>query len=144
MTKKLGIITCILIMIFTMLSACENGKDQAIAPPIDSVTVRTLDGNGVVTLVMRPYSNPLSIEEIEAIQDNLRVLLGKEVYQADGPRAISTPVYTDESNIIVFGYAVYNDSIDSPFWGTAGNSDSGSMIYQKAFEWIMKELAKHD
>jgi hypothetical protein len=121
-------------------TSSSTGVDVQITPPVDSVTVRTLDGNGVVTLVMRAYDNALSLEDIERVKTDAQNIL-ENIYEPDGPKVISTPEFSDESRIVAFCYAVYTDKIPNSFWGTAGNENLGEPIYRHAQEWFIQELA---
>ena len=141
---KKGFIVLICTMLLTLFtSGCtgsSSGSSVQITPPVDSVTVRTLDGNGVVTLVMRAYDNALSLEDIEQVKTDAQDIL-ENVYEPDGPKVISTSETSDEARIVAFCYAVYADKIPNSFWGTAGNENSGEPVYRHAQEWFIQELA---
>jgi hypothetical protein len=142
MRKTLAVlISAALLTIFA--SGCTSTPavaNEQVIPPIDSVTVKTLDGNGVVTLVMRTYDNALSMEEIEQIKTEAQNILAN-MYEPDGPKVISTPETSGEARFVAFCYAVYTDRIPNSFWGTAGNENSGEPIYRHAQEWFIQELA---
>lgn len=130
------------VMLLTLLiSGCSHrGTDAQAIPPIDSVTVRTLDGKGVVVLVMRTYDQALGLEDIDQIKADAQNILGSE-YESEGPKISSSPELSDGARVVAFAYAVYSDRIPNSFWGTAGNENSGEPVFRHAQEWFIQELA---
>lgn len=122
-------------------TSTTSSGDLKEAPPVDWVTARTVDGTGVITMVMRTYDNALTPEDIEYIKEYTEGLL-ETVYDPGYPKVVATPELSEGDRIVAYCYAVYSDRIPNSFWGTAGNESSGDVIYRHAMEWFAKELAE--
>jgi hypothetical protein len=141
--KKILFVLVSSVVILTMLfSGCSNRSVEAGSdiPPVDWVTARTADGNGVITLVMQTYENSITIEDIQYIKEYTESLL-ETVYDPGYPKVVATPELSDGARIVAYCYAVYSDRVPNSFTGTAGNERSGDALYRDAMEWFTVELA---
>ncbi|NLL90696.1 MAG: hypothetical protein GX226_06340 [Dehalococcoidales bacterium] len=118
-------------------------KNAIVTPPVYSVTARTADGTGVITMVMRTFDNALGKDDIDYIKEYTESILGS-VYEPENPKIVATPEGPEDAAIVAFCYVVYADRIPNSFWGTAGNEDSCENVYKMAMEWFIKELAERD
>ncbi len=142
MKKILFVLVSSVVIIATFFSGCASQSVKAglDMPPVDWVTARTVDGNGVITLVMRTYDSALTLEDIQYIKEYTESLLDT-VYKPDGPTATSYPEISDEVRLVVYCYAAYANQIPDSFSGMAGNEDSCESAYSDAMEWFTVELA---
>jgi hypothetical protein len=141
--KRIFSIMLAAMLLAFFVSGCSNqGAEAPVKPPADSLTVRTLDGNGVITLVMRPFENSLTAKDVENINAEAEKLLGN-VYQPEGPRVSSSTTFegASEPRLVAYCYAVYSDRIPEPcsFW--SANDRSLDVIYDRAQQWFFDELA---
>jgi hypothetical protein len=141
--KKISIALLAAMLLTFFASGCsQHGTVISVTPPIDSVTVKTSDGNGVITLVMRTFEEGLSAEDVNSIRAEAENLLGT-VYKPDGPKVTSSTTFegTEDARLVAFCYAVYSDRVAEPcsFW--AANERSVEHIYEQAKEWFFDEVA---
>ncbi len=126
-------------------TSTTSGGDLKEAPPVDWVTARTADGNGVITLVMRTYDNALILEDIEYIREYTEGLL-ETTYVPDHPVISFSPEASSPGDMdpktVVYIYAAYSDGVPASFTGTAGNERSCEGCYSKGLEWFAQELAE--
>ncbi|ADJ26837.1 hypothetical protein Dehly_1557 [Dehalogenimonas lykanthroporepellens BL-DC-9] len=135
------------ILLSCLVSGCvlsSNQEGEMILPPVEFVSAKTYNDNGLVVLYMRPFDNEITNEEIVFIKSELLEYYPQFYYDPDGVlKAVDPlPTFPVGSKLVAFGYAIYNDRISNSYYGSIGNATDISPVYEKAQEWFINELAR--
>lgn len=131
---KISIVAILLVSMALVPAAATQNTDEG----VDNIS--TDSGECKVVYMLRNFSNPISMEELNKAREEALENYRKENNTVKSPMIYSQPQVSQDERIVAFGFLVHDDGTTSQYVGIAGSERDVPKIHDGAKMWYDREI----
>lgn len=131
---KIMIVAILLMnMAFIPATAAQNADEG-----VDNISTDSEECK--VVYMLRSFSNPISLEELNMVREEVLESYRKENNTGKSPMIYSQPHVSQDERIVAFGFLIHDDGTTSQYVGIAGSERDVPKIHNRAKMWYDREI----
>lgn len=131
---KILIVAFLLMSMAFIPATAEQSADEG----VDNIS--TDSGECKVVYMLRSFSDPISMEELNKAREEVLESYRKKNSTAKNPILYSQPHVSQDERIVAFGFLIHDDGTTSQYVGIAGSERDVPKIHNRAKMWYNREI----
>jgi hypothetical protein len=133
---KIMIVAILLMSMAFIPATAEQSADEG----VDNIS--TDSGECKVVYMLRSFSYPISLEELNMAREEVLESYRKENNTEKSPMIHSQPHVSQDERIVAFGFLIHDDGTTSQYVGIAGSERDVPKIHDGAKIWYDREISE--